>query len=198
MKQLMPKMKSVANKLQNDKIVLSIIKPHLVYGPWIAGGAAIKWYNGQNVDLSDIDVFCRTDEQYNNVFDSLKRDEFSVVCQTPNATTFKFIGWDEDIIFDTTVQLVKKTYESCESVLNDFDIVACKIATDGVKFEMMEGVKDHIATKTLHTVNVRPSLPKRFGKYYAYGYKPTKETLEALLFTETEIDFSNMDEYDHV
>lgn len=46
-----------------DRAIVDLIAPNLENGPWIAGGACIKWFNKQHVRYSDIDVFVRDMDQ---------------------------------------------------------------------------------------------------------------------------------------
>ena len=48
---------------RDDSEPLSIIWPDLKQGPWIAGGACLRWYQCQPVGENDIDIFCSSAEQ---------------------------------------------------------------------------------------------------------------------------------------
>ena len=43
---------------EDDSEAATLIWPDIQRGPWIAGGACLRWYQGQPVGENDIDVFC--------------------------------------------------------------------------------------------------------------------------------------------
>ena len=56
----------------SDQEPVNLILPNLKEGPWIAGGAALRWYQDQSVGDSDIDVFCSSEEQALRIIDYIK------------------------------------------------------------------------------------------------------------------------------
>ena len=57
---------------RDDSEPLTIIWPDINQGPWIAGGACLRWYQGQPVGESDIDVFCANAEQAQRIINEVK------------------------------------------------------------------------------------------------------------------------------
>ena len=52
----------------NDMLSVLPLNCNLTQGPWIAGGAALSWYQNKPIGKSDIDVFCRTEKQYDTLY----------------------------------------------------------------------------------------------------------------------------------
>ena len=46
-----------------DSEPVTLIWPDIERGPWIAGGAPLRWWQGLPVGESDIDVFCANKQQ---------------------------------------------------------------------------------------------------------------------------------------
>ena len=58
-----------------DQLLVNIISPDLKDGPWIAGGACLRWFQNQPVgEHSDIDVFCKNEKQAQKLIKKLIRD----------------------------------------------------------------------------------------------------------------------------
>ena len=51
---------------------VSVIQPNVTNGPWIAGGACLRWYQNLPVADTDIDIFCSTPRQCQEVIDRIK------------------------------------------------------------------------------------------------------------------------------
>ena len=41
----------------SDREAVAVIEPDVKQGPWIAGGAALRWYQGLTVGDNDIDAY---------------------------------------------------------------------------------------------------------------------------------------------
>ena len=179
-------------KADFDKI-LDIIKPSLENGPWIAGGFAMRLYAGMCVKDHDVDVFVRDEEQYSrlvNAFSEINTSPESATLdfdgslisyesklrkayETVNATTFHYV-------FQCPVQIVKPkpNVTTLEDVLDTFDINCCKIATDGKEFVATESTYSDIDNRILNFSRVKENSLWRFTKYVAYGFTPSKETIQ--------------------
>lgn len=202
-----------------DRAVINQIRPNLETGPWIAGGAALRWYRGQIMNsFSDVDVFFRDRQQFhdldqvfqNQLFredrrDRLDTDFFNLIknespssCQqlfrSDNAITYGWNGY--------RIQLINHNfYSDVEALLNKFDIFACKIATDGVRWVTVDPrTVEHIEHCILDMCEpLQPSAIKRFFKYWIYGFQPVPELIDRLQnHRGLETDFANSNDYDHI
>jgi hypothetical protein len=166
----------------NDKEAVAVIEPDLKKGPWIAGGAPLRWYQGLAVGDSDIDVFCRDEIQAQETIDRIKSyGRFVVKHESDNALTlgYRSIGeWQDRWI----IQIIKRRYfKSLQDVIDNFDITVCQIGTTG-----NEWVMNADTARDIREHNLRFSQPlhadaaKRLTKYWTYGYRPVEGTLEAI------------------
>lgn len=164
----------------------SIVNPNLEQGPWIAGGAALRWYQGKTVEQStDIDVFCKSKEQAYNLMSKLELyNKTQVLACTNNAKTYRYHSYydhdDEETCW--TVQIITVDYfNSLKEILDRFDISVCQIGTAGNEFELGEHTAKDIKEKNLRFVcEHKPDTVKRLVKYWSYGYIPVEGTLDAI------------------
>ena len=170
----------------NDQEIVDIISLDFANGPWIAGGAALKWYQGIAVGLSDIDVFCSNKEQAQRTADRLLNN--STVKSTPKVQTDNAITID---VFSTEpgrenkfwkVQVIFCRYfESLQQVIDYFDITVCQVGTGGNEWILGKTTARDIREKNLRfTEPLRESSVKRLIKYSIYGYRPVPGTIEAI------------------
>jgi hypothetical protein len=187
-----------------DHYPVSIIQPNMVFGPWIAGGSVLAWYQGQPVGQSDIDVFCKTKEQANALVEKIKQttksstDSFftdlittSVVYQSDNATTLRMYN-PTDSTISWAVQVIHKRYfDSLQEVINSFDLTVSQIGTDGTEYLLNDNVALHIKNKELHFREpFQPDIVKRLVKYWSYGYEPDPELINKIVSSETDIKWT--------
>jgi len=192
----------------NDKYLIQLIKPDLINGPWIAGGAVIQWFNGLPVRSHDVDIFFKNSSQYHlyekffqqsivSSYDyptSTPNDlkDCSLVFDSPKAKTYKYQHWK--------IQLIKTNFfNSINDLLDHFDITACKLATDGKRwYTNHPSTINHIENKILDMDLLRPEMAvKRLFKYWIYGYQPTVELIERIQQTPNiENDFAYSTDYD--
>lgn len=157
------------------------IKPNLATGPWIAGGAPLRWFQGLAVSSNDIDVFCRNAKQAQEVIARVKSyGRYTVKYQSENAVTLRYDNFDRDN--NWTVQIITKRYfNSLQEVIDGFDLSVCQIGTCGNEWVMNEQTAKDIREKNLRFVkDLHPDAPKRLVKYWTYGYRPVPGTLEAI------------------
>jgi len=195
-----------------DHYPVSLIQPNMIFGPWIAGGAVLAWYQGQLVGQSDIDVFCKDEAQARELVEKLKKtskqeidsffskktskqeiDSFfsvlstSVVYQSDNATTLRLY---DPTSSDTswTIQIIHKRYfETLQDVINSFDLTVCQLGTDGAEYLLNEYVAQHIKNKELHFKEpFQPDVIKRLVKYWSYGYEPDPELINKIVTSSTD------------
>ena len=183
---------------KDDTPVMEFIRPRWDKGPWIAGGAPLAWYKGEPVK-SDIDVYFKTESDFNKLYDTFKEEKLT------EGQFFKFgpvKNKDVRIIFDSdnaitirykekwTIQLIRHTfYKSPQAIIDNFDISVCQLVTDGYN-NLIFGpntLRD-IKSNTLRIENYRAGCVSRLVKYMAYGYKPVEGTLENI------INIPNLDE----
>jgi len=202
-----------------DQEIINFIQPNMATGPWIAGGSVIQWYRGEAVGFHDIDVFFRDEQQFlslknkcntidryymfdsdddtienvNNTVDLTPAQLSIMVFNSQFAETYKINNTH-------TVQLIKsRFYPSVTEILKHFDIVACKLATDGKYcFTNHPNTINHIERYILDMEDLVPeSAIKRLLKYWAYGYQPTAELLDRFQNSVLlETNFINSTDYD--
>jgi len=180
---------------EKDASVVSAINPNLINGPWIAGGAVRKWINGEDINESDIDVFCKDENQFEEVLATLRKYEPSAVLDeivTDNATTLKISSRKQ------LVQIVKHTfYENPQEIIDNFDISVCQLVTDGDTIVYGEHTFEDLNKKQLRMVKYRPGAIKRLTKYFIYGYTPIPRVVDKIV-AQTNIDnYSDTDNYDN-
>lgn len=155
-------------------------------GPWIAGGAVLKWYQGQPVGGSDIDVFCTNSTQASAIIANLKRHgETYVRADTENALTLDYTSLSTKKTW--TVQVIKKHYfTNPQDLINKFDITVCQVATNGQSYILGQTTAHDIRTHTLRMIfPLQTEALRRFIKYQAYGYKPVPGLLASILDATT-------------
>jgi hypothetical protein len=158
-------------------------------GPFIAGGSALSIYEGNKI-LTDVDVFCTSQQQLSQVYERLslmislreKADHF-----TENAITI--FGTDIPSREETTnpqfdfsysaveerfrIQLVRKNwFANPEEVISSFDLTICQIATDGVDWYATNKFLHSYETKTADVIKTDENTTKRLLKYWVRGYEP--------------------------
>jgi len=92
------------------------------------------------------------------------------------------------------VQLIKREfYETPESIIDDFDITVCQIATDGKRIWTSEHFARDVAHKRLRFNKLSAGSAKRLVKYWVYGYEPTELELNTI-FAATTLNWSAGDD----
>lgn len=193
-----------------DKNIIHLIDPNLVNGPWIAGGAALKWYKKQEVGRSDVDVFFRDQHQYNRLLKLLRyyagdnedifkskfsnNHNYTKLHESTNATTYGCCGHHVQLIH-------KRFYSSLDEVLDHFDFTICQIGTDGQEWYVTNPqILEHIDQQKLVVNRFMPeTILKRFFKYWTYGYHPDRELVERIQScTDLNVNFANSNDYDAI
>ena len=189
-------------------------------GPWIAGGFPLSVYRSDDLFSHDIDYFFKNNDQYMDYVNKFKTifNELNVKVEEEEEDVFKTckeimrllsnpfscVETDNSYTFSPNngnchhkVQFIKKQfYNSLEDVFADFDITACKIATDGVDFYASDETYHHIDNNILHINKFHQKSIKRFTKYVQYGFKPTKETIQGIYeITNPIIQFAGLCDY---
>lgn len=183
----------------DDLRPVNLIAPG-VNGPWIAGGAALQWYQGRPLELHDIDVFCAGPEQADQLCQRLA-PHCSMTFQSNNATTYGLDATTNitDIIAKRwTVQVIKRRYfDSIRDVVNSFDITVCQIGMDGHEWVLGTAAAQDIRQQNLRmTLPLLPDAVKRLTKYWSYGYRPVPGLLKAIVQnTESRWTFDPAEDY---
>ncbi len=166
---------------RDDSEPLSIIWPDLKQGPWIAGGACLRWYQGQPVGESDIDIFCSSAEQAQSIIDEIKGyGRYSTKYESDNATTLSYYSKDSNKTW--TLQVIKRRYfTSLKDVIDNFDISVCQIGTAGNDWLLGKNTARDIRERNLRmNMPLQPDAVKRLAKYWTYGYRPVDGLLDAV------------------
>ena len=167
---------------KKDNEPVNLIWPDIQRGPWIAGGAALRWYQNQPVGDSDIDVFCANARQAADVISRIKSyGRHSVKFESENALTLDY--WTKENYSDRwTIQIITRRYfNSLEEVINNFDITVCEVGTAGNEWLLGPFTARDIRERNLNfKLPLQPDAMKRLVKYWAYGYRPVEGTIEAI------------------
>ncbi len=167
---------------RNDWEPVNLIWPDIDRGPWIAGGAALRWYQGQPVGENDIDVFCANAKQAADIIERIKSyGRFTTKFESENAVTLDY--WNKDEYHKRwTVQIITRRYfGSLEEVINNFDITVCEVGTAGNDWRLGPFTARDIREKNLNfKLPLQPDAMKRLVKYWTYGYRPVPGTIDAI------------------
>lgn len=167
---------------QNDSEPVTLIWPDAKNGPWIAGGAALRWWQGLPVGENDIDVFCANARQVESVVERIKDyGRWQRKYETDNAITLSY--WSKGNSSKTwTIQIIKRRYyKNLQEVIASFDMTVCEIGTGGNEWELGASTAKDIRERNLNfKLPLQPDALKRLIKYWTYGYRPVDGTLEAI------------------
>ena len=167
---------------KDDSEPLTLIWPDIERGPWIAGGACLRWYQGLPVGDSDIDVFCANAKQAADVIENIKSyGRYSVKFESENAVTLSYHSKD-DYSKSWTIQIITRRYfGSLEEVISNFDISVCEVGTAGNQWQLGPFTGRDIRERNLRfKIPLQPDAMKRLIKYWAYGYRPVEGTIESI------------------
>lgn len=186
---------------RDDCEPVSIIDPDIDKGPWIAGGAALRWYQGHPVGNSDIDVFCRSPQQASKLFDRIKEyGRFHIKFKSENAITIEYHKKDDFSSIWTIQIITKRFFNSMKEVIDSFDITVCEIGTCGTEWVMNPQTARDIRERNLRfKLPLQTDAPKRLTKYWTYGYRPVEGTIEQICkATTTRWAYSPGEDYDAI
>ena len=165
-----------------DSEPITLIWPDIERGPWIAGGAPLRWWQGLPVGESDIDVFCANQAQAEVVIERIKEfGRWQRKYDSENATTLSY--WSKnDSSKVWTIQVIKRRYfTSLEDVISNFDMTVCEIGTCGNDWVLGKQTARDIRERNLRMkLPLTPDALKRVVKYWTYGYRPVEGLLEAV------------------
>ncbi len=162
-----------------DQEPMTIIWPDVDRGPWIAGGACLRWFQGQPVSENDIDIFCSSPKQAQELIDRIKSyGRYSTKHESENATTLSYHNKAGTKYW--TLQVIKRRFfNNIQEVVDSFDITVCQIATGGQEWVMGPTTAKDIRERNLRMNKpLQPDAAKRLIKYWTYGYRPVEGLLE--------------------
>lgn len=194
---MLPTFNTMHTVHQADRALVEWLAPS-EHDAIVAGGAALRWYQGMPVDTADIDIFFKTQSGYASMFKKIqalqecdvivsvfsplpqkKQEVFAkLVFSTDSAETYEihYKG------VSTKVQLIKvKFFQDTHMLLNEFDISVCQVATDGHKWVVGEHFIQDLKDRKLRITHMNPVTLKRVMKYWTYGYTPSDETINNIM-----------------
>jgi hypothetical protein len=183
---------------QTDIEAVSLIRPSLDNGPWIAGGACLRWFQGQPVGESDIDVFCSSAKQAADVIEHIKsHGRYSIKYESENAVTLHYTSKDSFCVSWTIQIITRRFFHSLKDVIDNFDITVCQVGTAGRDWVLGSHTARDIREKNLRfKLPLQSDAPKRLTKYWTYGYRPVEGTVMAIQQNpETRWSFSSDEDY---
>lgn len=185
---------------KQDSEAATAIWPSDKNGPWIAGGACLRWFQGQPVGENDIDVFCRDSIQAQQVIDQIKSfGRYQIKFQSENAVTLLHHSKDRNDRSWTIQVITRRYFKSLQEVIDSFDITVCEIGTGGNEWLLGQSTARDIRERNLRfNLPLQPDAAKRLTKYWTYGYRPVPGTVAMVCanpaarwaFSETE-DYQN-------
>lgn len=182
----------------NDAEAVTLIGPCLEKGPWIAGGACLRWYQGQPVGESDIDVFCASAIQAKQIIDNIKSyGRYHTKYESDNAVTLQYTSKD-GISKHWTIQIItRRFFNNLQDIIDNFDITVCQVGTAGNEWLLGPFTARDIRERNLRfRLPLQSDSPKRLTKYWTYGYRPVEGTIEAIQQNpDTRWSFSSDEDY---
>jgi hypothetical protein len=166
---------------RDDSEPLTVILLDIKRGPWVAGGACLRWFQGQPVGESDIDVFCANAKQAADVIERVKSyGRYSVKFESENAVTLSYYDKNNNSF---TIQIItRRFFSSMQEVIDNFDISVCQVGTCGTEWILGNDTAKDIREKNLRMCYPpQPDAPKRLTKYWIYGYRPVPGLLTAIM-----------------
>lgn len=203
-KQLSKNLFSYPTVHKEDQLPVNIIKPDLKSGPWIAGGACLRWFQNKSVGKhSDIDVFCKNEKQAIRLMEYIKdgiglsnfNGNSSYTFKSDNAHTFTIHAENRE----WKIQVITcKYFDNIQDVIDNFDLTVCQIATTGNEWVLGEQTAKDINERNLRFRHITKQTPKRLIKYWTYGFTPVPGMIETIQQHENcSWNFVGSEEYDN-
>lgn len=187
----------IKDQLIHDFLKMEVVGESGMGTCWLAGGALRGLVDKQD-KLVDFDLFFSNAIRATEVAQDLEARGFQMVFCCPQGELTTYIGplpepdFDNFILSDgrrMKVQLVTKNfYKDAETLLDAFDIDACRFAYDGVNVYADRAAICSVKKRevTLHNVTHPNATFKRMMKYRDKGYKVTNEAVD--FFTQSVYD----------
>lgn len=176
---------------------VSLIQPDLHKGPFIAGGAPLRWFVGQNCGESDIDVFCVNVKQADTIVKRIQdHGRYQVMAKTENAITMRYYSQEPG---DQTwlIQVIYvRFFPTLEQVIDSFDISVCQIGTTGYEWKLGKNTAKDLRKKQFRFESeLRTDSMKRLVKYWTYGFTPIDGTLDTFETSDIKWDLVEHEPY---
>ena len=145
-------------------------------GPWLCGGAILRWFN--NEGPGDFDIFCKSQKQEILILKSMNA-KFEVGKESNYAYTYNVYG--------NKVQIIKHSFhnqDSLEGILDKIDFTICHfgISHEAILFNTTT-LQDAADKKIkIHHINNANDTLRRIIKYTQRGY--TLDYKERLSFLQ--------------
>ena len=183
-----------------DRFFLKYLNLNMEEGPWIAGGSVMKWVQGKPVKHHDVDVFCASEKQFEDVTArcAAMGVKCGIVANTENAVTYELR--DKHGNKTHNLQVIKKHFfQTARDVILAFDLVVCQFVTDGKQVVHTNQAMTDLKTKRINIASKNGSLPKRILKYMTYGFAPSEQTIEYIQnhTEEMSYDYTGAVDYDN-
>lgn len=152
-------------------------------GPWLCGGAILRWFNSEGP--GDYDIFCKSRTQEVSALKAMDA-EFEVTKVSNYAYTYNVYG--------NKIQIIKHAFHnqnSLEGVLDKIDFTVCHFGMSSEAIMFNTTTLQDAANKQLkiHSINNANDTLRRIIKYTKRGY--TLDYKERLSFLQ-EIRNSNI------
>jgi hypothetical protein len=138
-------------------------------GTWLAGGALVRAYFGEDQEDGDLDFWFVDFEALDDARCDLERRGGTLVRKTDYAET-----WD---VAGVKVQLCRNTYEAATDVVDDFDFTFCRLVYDGLELFMTEATEHDLKHRLLRVRKIGTQTATRVGKFQARGFVVDFESL---------------------
>lgn len=205
-------MNFVYETVTGDRPMLDLIRSiplNISKGPWVAGGAVMRLMSGMAWDeTSDLDIFCRDEEQSYKVAKHFANPLFNHGSPTssrigiPPVETVMAVdpevkktneAIDKMGIFSVKypqisrtephrlVQIVRSSYyKNVVELLEDIDFTICRVATDGYSMVSDYRTRQDLDAKLLRGVVSKRTRAtgERMVKYTRLGFAPAPGTME--------------------
>lgn len=127
----------------------------------LAGGKIIDWINNNQESINDYDIFCIKGSP-----------SLAAIIQRNYKINRSFAYLTEAVKESSQIQIMHKKYACIEDIIEQFDIRACAICTDGKRVYWIKGALKDIKEKKIIILSPKISLScmLRVLKYYKKGY----------------------------
>lgn len=177
--QAVPKSKKQYDTAGNDNKLLELINIKK-YNAVVAGGAAMRWYQGNSVGAHDVDVFFPDEGSFGEMFNDFGKKNYPQTFSSDQAVTYNIYVDDTEY----KVQLIKIRYfgnmDNIQELLKSFDITVTKVATDGNNWYLGDDFATDLKNKVLRFTHYTPKTLRRLIKYWAYGFQPDSSTITSI------------------
>ncbi len=150
-------------------------------GPWIAGGAVRRLLMGDDFLGGDLDYFCASETQWNQVVQFF--DNHIQCGAKTDCSSFTSFQYDRDDRGEgaapVTIQIIKTRFEpTLEAHLSKFDFTICQTGWDGEHCYATERALIDLVRRSLSLVGTPEDLRGtwlRILKYAQQGFTPTPD-----------------------